>query len=75
MSTHSKWLLPSVITLALVSLGLLWSVMDGKPDNVQKLTESEELGGDFALRNIDGKVALSDFRGKVVVVYLSLIHI
>ena len=73
MSTHSKWLLPSVITLALVSLGLLWSVMDGKPETIQKLTESEELGGDFALRNIDGKVALSDFRGKVVVVYFGFL--
>ena len=73
MSTSSKWLLPSVISLALVSLGLLWLVINGEQNNSEKVSAPEELGGDFALKNIDGRVALSDFRGKVVVIYFGFL--
>lgn len=52
-------------SLALAAILILWH-----PDNHQQLPLSKEpIGGDFTLNSVDGQVSLTDFRGKIVILY------
>lgn len=65
-------LLPALAALLLAALlvWLLWSWQpagDGAPHAPE--IASAPAGGDFTLRSVDGPVSLSDFRGRVVLLY------
>ena len=72
MSSQSKWLLPALILSVLVSTAVLFNVMSKQPRE-DSIATSDVIGGDFVLRNIDGRVSLKDFRGSVVVVYFGFL--
>ncbi|WP_295884324.1 SCO family protein [uncultured Thiohalocapsa sp.] len=66
-------LLPGLAALLLAGLlvWLLWSWQPGGDDGAPQapaLASAPE-GGDFTLRSVDGPVSLSDFRGRVVLLY------
>ncbi|MDG0969333.1 MAG: SCO family protein [Porticoccaceae bacterium] len=73
MSAIVKKALPWTISLAVLAAVLLGIVMSSEPRGKIGVVTSSELGGDFSLRNIDGKVTLSDYQGKVVVVYFGFL--
>ena len=72
MSSQSKWLLPALILSVLVSTAVLFNVMSKQPRE-DSIATSDVIGGDFVLRNIDGRVSLKDFRGSVVVLYFGFL--
>lgn len=72
MSSQSKWLLPALILSVLVSTAVLFNVMSKQPLE-DSIATSDVIGGDFVLRNIDGRVSLKDFRGSVVVLYFGFL--
>ncbi|MDA8682527.1 SCO family protein [Porticoccaceae bacterium] len=73
MTSRSNWLLPSLIIMVIVSTGVLFSIMLDKPQEQPNLIKSPTVGGDFVLRNIDGRVSLEDFRGSVVILYFGFL--
>ena len=72
MSSQSKWLLPALILSVLVSAAVLFNIMSMQPRE-DTVATSDVIGGDFVLRNIDGRVSLKDFRGSVVVLYFGFL--
>lgn len=64
MKLHSQY---KIIALILGLLLLLTSCNSGESESSQKNTPS--LGGAFTLQSVDGDVSLSDFKGKVVMLY------
>jgi len=44
-----------------------------KQPREDSIATSDVIGGDFVLRNIDGRVSLKDFRGSVVVLYFGFL--
>jgi protein SCO1/2 len=72
MSSQSKWLLPALILSVLVSAAVLFNIMSMQPRE-DTVATSDVIGGDFVLRNIDGRVSLEDFRGSVVILYFGFL--
>lgn len=72
MSSQSKWLLPALILSVLVSAAVLFNIMSTQPRG-DSVASNDVMGGDFVLRNIDGRVSLKDFRGSVVVLYFGFL--
>jgi len=64
MKLHSQY---KIIALILGLLLLLTSCNSGESESSQKNTPP--LGGAFTLQSVDGDVSLSDFKGKVVMLY------
>lgn len=60
-----------ILLAALIWLAFFWSPEGNVPTrNDHTVTSSQApLGGDFTLQGADGPVALSDYRGKVVLLY------
>ncbi|HAZ80692.1 MAG TPA: SCO family protein [Porticoccaceae bacterium] len=73
MSTIVRKALPWTMLLAVLAAVSLGVVMSSGSKGNTSIVTSSELGGDFSLRNIDGKVTLSDYQGKVVVVYFGFL--
>lgn len=71
---NKKTLLP--VTVVVLALGLIWVLFFWQPDmravpqpGVPLALASRPEGGDFSLTGSAGPVALSDYRGQVVVLY------
>jgi len=64
-----RYALP-VTLIVLLALGLVWVLLFWRPAPPPATTATEPpRGGDFTLRSYAGPVSLSDFKGKVVVLY------
>ena len=62
----------SVLLVAIIGLVSLF-VSTSNTDFDQKAKQFSELGGDFTLTSQEGPVSLSDFEGKVVVMYFGFL--
>jgi protein SCO1/2 len=58
-----------LITASLILAALLIGIGVWQPSTPKPKADGEPLGGDFRLQSADGPVALSDFRGKLVLLY------
>lgn len=57
-----------LISLAVVAALLVWTLLFWKPETTAT-APAQPAGGDFTLQSVNGPVSLSDFRGKVVLLY------
>jgi len=62
-----KKLVPITLIVILI-LGLAWLLNSAQHDLLNKQSSAKR-GGDFSLQSVNGPVSLSDFRGKVVLLY------
>lgn len=58
-----------LISLALVATLLLWSLFFWNPQPTRTSAPERAAGGDFTLHSANGPLALSELRGKVVLLY------
>ena len=58
----------ALITFLILGLGIIYKMNYSPVINTYDITR-DDFGGDFTLQGIDGKVSLSDYRGKNVILY------
>lgn len=67
LKKHSRFIIMLIAALIVASALLLWPIKSNKNELSKNM--HSQLGGDFVLQSSDGAVALSDYKGKVVVLY------
>jgi protein SCO1/2 len=58
-----------LISLAVIAVLLLWALLFWHPESGDSSVAQSPAGGDFTLHAATGPVSLSDYRGKVVLLY------
>lgn len=69
-----KVFLTFFILLATISIGIGWMYAPNEPENselktAKTISAERPIGGDFELDSANGKIKLSDFNGKLVLIY------
>lgn len=67
LKKYSHIVLSVMVALIITSALLLWPIKANKNESSKNM--HSHLGGGFVLQSADGAVALSDYKGKVVVLY------
>ena len=67
LKKHTHFIILAMVSSIVVSAIFLWPIKSNK--NESEINIQSQLGGDFVLQSADGAVALSDYKGKVVVLY------
>ena len=67
LKEHPRFIIVMMFAMIVSSVLMLWSIKSDKNESSENV--HSQLGGDFVLQSSDGAVALSDYKGKVVVLY------
>ena len=67
LKKHTHFIILAMVSSIVVSALFLWPIKSNK--NESEINIQSQLGGDFVLQSSDGAVELSDYRGKIVVLY------
>jgi len=67
LKKYPRFMILVMVALIVASALLLWPIKSNKNESSKNMYS--QFGGDFVLQSSDGPVALSDYKGKVVVLY------
>lgn len=67
LKKYTHFIILVMVVFIIASALLLWPINPNKSESLKNM--QSQLGGDFVLKSANGAVALSDYKGKVVVLY------